>query len=161
MRRIILLFATFAFVGAASAQDQPEDVSFRAEWTERPSAQDFERLFPGEAAERGVSGVVHLCCVPRANGRLDCRVGFEWPQEYRFGQATLELAEEFRMSEESVAEYRSRPGAWLQLPVTWMISAGPREPRGLREIVDRISAGTRGLCRPQQPVPAISPAAEQ
>jgi len=67
-------------------------------WEEQPDAQDFARLYPREALRRGVSGRATLNCVVNESYRLDCYVDNEDPVGMGFGDATLEIAEKFRIS---------------------------------------------------------------
>ena len=150
MRQLAAMAAVMfsCVVSVALAQDAPTDGRFSAQWDRRPNAGDFARRYPSEAVERGIPGLVHLCCSPSPNRRLDCRVGFEWPQDQGFGRATLGIASEFRMSPESYAEFQATSGAWIQLPIQWRVGLDGRE---MDIIAARIRDGTRGLCRPAAP----------
>jgi hypothetical protein len=137
--------------GAALAQDVPADGRFMAQWEERPSARDFERNYPGPALFKESPGIAVLCCAPREDRRLDCRVGFEWPAGENFGQASLAIAAGFRMTPASYASYSADSSNWLQIPIVWRLSS---TPEGFDEIRRRITEGTQGLCRPEQPANA-------
>lgn len=142
--------------GAALAQDSPPPARFQPQWDERPSARDFARHMPLDVIENGVPGVVHLCCTPRDDRRLDCRVGFEWPQQRGFGDASLRIAQTFRLTPDSLAAFRSNPEAWLQIPILFRPSHAPPQFEGISQ---RIREGTRGLCAPAgaDPGPPLEP----
>ena len=158
MRAIAAAFVIAVCVaGAALAQEeQAATVPFQPQWEQRPSAHDFARYIPDEAILSNVSGVVHLCCTPRDDRNLDCRVAFETPRQRGFGVATLRAAHNFRLTQESLTAFRANPGAWLQIPVVYQTSSPtPASEENLRHI----SEGTRGLCAPAgaDPGPTVEP----
>lgn len=155
MRQLVAASVVIScLVGAALAQDAPTDSRFMPAWDERPSARDFANNYPDSAIREGVPGIVHLCCTPREDRRLDCRIGFEWPENRRFGQASLRVAEKFRLNPESYAAFQADPNAWMQVPIQWRVSPAPRN---LDEIAQRVSEGTRGLCAPPGADPGPAP----
>lgn len=144
--RIIIVAAIVAscLAGVALAQERRppprvEDGRFRAEW-ERTS-QEFSRYYPQAALEREAPGMATLCCAPRANRMLDCRVAEEFPAGLGFGEATLRTASEFKMSANSYAAYQSDPGNWMQFTMRWVLPG-----RSGEDIMSRPE--TAGLCRP-------------
>jgi hypothetical protein len=145
MKRASLLLVLACLAGAAFAQSTPIDGRFRPQWDQMPNAHDFAGNYPRNALENDIPGIAHLCCTPREDRRLDCRVGFEWPEGRRFGEASLTIARRFRMSRESYAAYQADPNAWLQIPLRW-IPAQP--PENYAEISQRITENTRNLCNP-------------
>lgn len=136
--------------GAAFAQDeqaQPDDGRFRAEWEIRG---DIARYYPDAALERSVPGAVELCCVPRTDRGVDCRVAFEWPAGLGFGQASLRAVEHFRMTPASYAAFQANPDNFMQIPVRYRLAGMRREHA---RAMDRITEQTQGLCRsPGAPV---------
>lgn len=154
MRWTVSFTVILLCIGAAFAQDAPTDGRFMPQWEERPSGQDFARNYPNSALHEGHPGYAVLCCTPRQDRRLDCRVGFEWPEGRRFGEASLRVAERFRLTPESLAAFTADPNAWLQVPIRWQMSPAPRE---WPQISQRISEGTRGLCAP----PGVDPGPAQ
>lgn len=145
MKRASLLLILACVGGVAFAQAPPIDGRFRPQWDQMPNAHDFAGNYPTSALENNISGIVHLCCTPRDDRRLDCRVGFEWPEDRRFGEASLTIARRFRMSRESHAAYQADPNAWLQVPIRWNTLD---LPENYAEIAQRITDGTRNLCNP-------------
>lgn len=119
---------------------------FAAEWDRRPNGPDFARNYPGAALDRAVPGLAILCCTPREDRTLDCRVGVSWPTDYPFDRASLAVSRSFRMTPESYASFQATPGAWLQVPIHWRhVSTGAE----FDAIAGEISRRARGLCRPQ------------
>ncbi len=167
MRVVLLAIVAAAATFAASAQDRPPAVlegvevqaaipeePFTPEWDRRPTGNDFARHYPSAALDRRVPGLAQLCCTPREDRTLDCRVGVAWPSEYPFDRASLAVAERFRMTPESYAAFQATPGAWLQLPIHWRhVSTGAE----FDAIAAQIRERARGVCRPQpqtsQPAP--------
>ncbi len=76
--------------------DPPSVTGYR--WEEQPDARDFARLYPREARRRGIDGRVTLNCVVNESYRLDCEVADENPLGMGFGDATLAIAEKFRIA---------------------------------------------------------------
>lgn len=128
--------------GAAFAQTFAADGRFTPVWIERPSADDYGQNYPTHALDNGVQGVVHLCCRPRADGRLDCHIGSEWPEDERFGISTLMIAEKYRMTRESVAAFEARGDAYMRLPFQWRLLALPA-PKTQAEV----DAMGEGVCQ--------------
>lgn len=144
--RLAALAVIVACTGVAAAQTSgSDDGRFEAQWEARPGARDFERNYPRDAWSNNVSGNAQLCCDVRADRSLDCRVGFEWPQNQGFGAAAVRIADAFRMTPESYAAYQAEPDAWLQVPITFRMSPTSRQ---FQDAASRIAQGTRGLCRP-------------
>jgi hypothetical protein len=144
MHRLAAVVIAACVAGAALAQDEAPP-RFEPQWEERPSARDFARHMPRDLVENGVASVVHLCCTPRDDRRLDCRVAFEWPQQRGFGDASLRIARGFRLTPDSQAAFRADANAWLQIPFVFQPSHPPREFEGISQ---RIGERTRGLCAP-------------
>lgn len=65
---------------------------------ERPSAQDFARLYPRRARNQGISGYATISCVVNDSYGLNCEVEAENPPEMGFGEATLQIAQKFRVA---------------------------------------------------------------
>lgn len=158
MKRLVALFVIVGCLAGASlvgAQTSalPED-TFQPDWERRPTGQMFAANYPPQALDRGIGGVAHLCCTPREDRTLDCRVGVSWPREYAFGDASLAVARGFRMTPESYARFQATPGAWMQVPIRWRVNGMSPE---IDEVVDQIGERARGLCRPAAPAPEPAP----
>lgn len=148
----LIVGACIAGAALAQVQDATPTASvggageaFEPQWEERPSARDFARHMPDEAVSQRTPGVVHLCCTPNDDRRLDCRVAFEWPREHGFGAGVLRASRGFRLTLESQAAFRADPDAWLQIPVVFRSS---RSTPALEDALARIREGTQGLCAP-------------
>src|SRR5262245_6400469 len=90
-------------------------------WVERPGAQDFARLYPLGAIHDGVEGRVNLDCTVRPDHRLDCTIASEEPVGRGFGQATLRLAEKFRMADQT-RQGQDTVGGRVRVPIRWNIA---------------------------------------
>jgi len=89
-------------------------------WEEQPDARDFARLYPREARRRGLSGRATLNCVVNESYRLDCYVDREDPPGVGFGEATLRIAEEFRISTHTESG-ESTVGANIRRTIRWVM----------------------------------------
>lgn len=141
----VLAITLAATAGVAMAQrEQParvEDGRFRPEWERLPS--NFSRYYPQAAQDAEIPGMATLCCVPRDDRSLECRVAEEFPEGMGFGEATLRTASELRMSLASYEAYQADPGNWMQFTTRWVLPGSA----GGQNIVNRPE--TPGLCRPQ------------
>lgn len=145
MRLVVISSLVAAcLAGAALAQEAPpaEQAPIRLTWSEQPNAQDFARAYPRRALHQGAQGAAILCCQVRADGTLDCSIGFEWPRDYGFGEATLRIAREFRLSEESAS---IAAGGRIRRMIVWQ--TGDRTPQ-LDSVLTRIREGTANVCGP-------------
>jgi hypothetical protein len=113
------------------------------EWEQTPTVRHFVSYYPRKAASRGASGIAVLCCTPRDDRSMSCRVGREWPDELDFGAAAVVLAREFRMTQASFDAFHATPEAWIQIPIRFRYGS-PRD----EERLDAIAEETRGFCRP-------------
>src|SRR3954465_521852 len=95
-----LLLPLALLAGApAAATDVPADIAgyvVHPYWTNRPTREDLERLYPSKA--RGIQGDVKVDCVVDENGRFSsCDVVSESPSGLGFGDSTIALSKLFRM----------------------------------------------------------------
>jgi protein TonB len=67
-------------------------------WLERPSANEFLRVYPAEARAQGLEGRATLDCLVAADGRISCAVAHEDPPGHGFGEAAIRAARHFRMA---------------------------------------------------------------
>jgi hypothetical protein len=118
--RIAFLALVACVIGTAFAQDTPSSHRFTPEWSQVPTSYDCWGNYPRSARGNSVTAIVHMC-------------------------RTLRIARRFRLSEESYAEYRADPNAWLQVPVLWepILPAVNRD-----EYIAAVNERTRGLCAP-------------
>jgi hypothetical protein len=150
VRMIVAVGALGLVVSTAFAQAlMPDDGRFRAEFDQRPVGQDYANAYPAEAVRRDAAGIAMLCCIPRDDRRLACRVAFEWPENFGFGDASLRVARRLRMTRASFDAYRSTRDAWMQIPMRWCVYPMRAD---VEPTFTRISEETRGLCRPKSDV---------
>jgi len=91
-------------------------------WVQLPTGADFIAAFPKAAIEQRASGEAVIECRVAAEGRLgDCAVLSETPAQYGFGEATLALAEHFRMAPQSLSG-EPVDGALVRLPMVWKLN---------------------------------------
>ena len=65
-------------------------------WLERPTGDDFARVYPPVAEQGMRNGDVILDCRVRQGGLLDCAVASETPAGWDFGAAAMSLSRSFR-----------------------------------------------------------------
>ncbi len=153
----LVLVVALIFAGVALAQDVSSDHRFVPTWDDTPTSYDCWGNYPRSARGNSVSGVVHMCCVPRQDRRLDCSIAFEWPRNRHFGEAALRVARRFRLTAESYSAYRADPNAWMQVPVLWE----PITPtRNRAEVLAAMDPYVRGLCAPSSNLAARLPSTE-
>ncbi len=128
------------------------DTSFKPEFERRPSGQANARAVPPRMLDRGVSGVAHLCCTPDAEGVLDCRVALEWPRREGLGAAALRIAEDFKLTPASLAQFQALPDRVLHVPVELRVLPVPTR---VAAALDEISARTQNICGPSSTAPEL------
>lgn len=107
-----------ALAGDAPAPPHPR-IIVEHRWAARPSAADMSALYPPAARDAGVEGLVVISCIATAEGKLSaCEAVVEKPAGMGFGEASLKLAEFFRLEP---ADARGKPieGASIRLPIRW------------------------------------------
>lgn len=136
-----------ALVGAAVAQDDTiVDAADSAGFS-----PDFEpwqptgRTFPERAMLQGASGIVHLCCRARENRTLDCSVGYETSEPFRFGRASIDLLRTRKLTPESYAELQTRETQAFRIPLRWQSMP---VPENLDEVAEHIDNTTENLSGP-------------
>ncbi len=67
-------------------------------WEAMPDARDFARHYPDRARSRGINAAVTINCIVNEEHGLDCEVTAEDPLGMGFGDATLQIAREFRIA---------------------------------------------------------------
>lgn len=98
--------------------DPPSVNGYR--WEEQPSASDYARLYPREARRRGLSGYVTISCIVNDSYGLDCEVANEEPYGVGFGDATLRIAEKFRIATHTDSGEPTRGGT-VRRTIRWMM----------------------------------------
>jgi hypothetical protein len=157
MLRHAALVAVLAItlLGAAVAQEDPlaGDAGSIAFDPEFEPWQPTGRTFPERAMDRSASGVVHLCCRAREDRTLDCSVGYETTERFRFGPASLDLLRNFRLTPASYAELQARQTQTMRIPIRWQTTP---IPPNMDEVVQRIESATENLCGPGTSIDANS-----
>ena len=122
--------------GAALAQNDAPLV-FVPRWEAQPSGADYVRLYPSAALNQNVSGVAVLCCTPRADRGLDCRVGHEWPAAQGFGAASLQAAQHFRLTQTSYEDFQTHSDTEMRLGMMWAAAVVSQQTRDRLASIDR------------------------
>ncbi len=100
----------------------------RPNWIERPSGAELGAAYPAAARAAGVSGRATIRCTVQPAGTLTgCEVVSEAPAGAGFGQATLAIADRFRL-QPPTENGRPVPGAVVQVPLLWKVSDEPPAP---------------------------------
>jgi TonB family protein len=133
MRRLRALMLSGALAGLAMAssglaapKSEPAAPSrLQPDWLAEPSFQDLAKAYPPEALKQGVNGRTQISCSVEADGRLSaCAVISETPSGMGFGQASLSLADRFRMKPEA-ARAAVAGGPKVTVPIRWAMVTSP------------------------------------
>jgi hypothetical protein len=117
------------------------NAGFHPDWEQRPVGRTYAQYYPRGAITTGVSGYVALCCIPLDDGHVSCGVAVEEPQRRGFGQAAVNVVQEFRMSQESVQRFRADPNNWMQISTVWRVAHRNRGPD-----VEALAEQHRSVC---------------
>jgi len=91
-------------------------------WLRRPGATEFARFYPDRAQRMGKEGSATITCAVTAAGSLTgCRLVRETPEDYGFGDATLKLAQYFKMSPRTV-DGRAIEGGQVTIPIRFNLN---------------------------------------
>jgi len=111
----------------------PKATITRPIWIKKPTADDIARLYPADAAKRGLSGQAVLNCLVRDDGRLFAcglaRVDVSGDRNIDpadtpdFGGATLKLAALFQMAP-TTEDGMPVSGGHISIPVRWTPPTG-------------------------------------
>jgi TonB family protein len=94
------------------------------DWVRRPNGDDFVRVYPPNALQRGIEGHATMECEVAADGYLrKCRILEETPKGYGFGAALLLLAPRFQMKPMTI-DGRPVAGARVRIPVGFKVRGG-------------------------------------
>jgi len=129
------LIIAACIAGAALAQEAP--LVFAPHWEAEPQPADYVRLYPRQALNQNVSGVAVLCCTPRADRGMDCRVAREWPADQGFGAASLNAAQRFRLTQTSYDDFQSHSDTQIRLSMMWAAAIVSDEARNRLVNIDR------------------------
>ncbi|MGH6950283.1 MAG: hypothetical protein ACREH4_05400 [Vitreimonas sp.] len=139
MRRLVAAVVAVCVAGASYAQDNASPLVFTPRWEAEPSGADYVRLYPREALNQNVSGVAVLCCTPRADRGMACRVGHEWPEGRGFGAASLEAAQRYRLTQTAYEDYQTHSDTQIRIGVMWAAAVVSEETRNRLFSIDRES----------------------
>lgn len=150
MRALLLLCAVVCISGVAIAQDTAStstSAAFDPDFEPLSSGQAWNRLYPIRATERGVSGFAFLCCGANSDRSLACRVAYETPEDYGFGDAALYLASRRRLTVDGYAALQARPVQQFAIPVRYHTVPAPASFEALSQqardnATDLCGAGT-------------------
>ncbi len=70
----------------------------QAQFTARPGIREYMAVYPSQALQQGVSGVVSTECLVQADQRVACVVREETPQGFGFAEAALALSASLRVA---------------------------------------------------------------
>ena len=150
--RIIIAAAIVAscLAGAALAQNNATD-PLTFEYDRRPGAE-FARRYPQAGVDNEVPGAAVLCCSINEQRRFDCETAFEWPQGLGFGEASVSVMEEHRLTQESYDRFMAGPHAALPFRrmMRWVLP-GSMTPE-TTAAMNRINEETQNICAPAAPV---------
>lgn len=113
----LLALAAFSATALAQSGDDPPPLDYR----QRPTLEDVDENYPGEAYNQRLEGQALLCCLIRENGTLQCAVVAESPAGYGFGEAARRVSQGIRLTEQSAEIWRARGP--LRVPINF------RQPR--------------------------------
>jgi hypothetical protein len=93
-----------------------------------------------------LSGAAVVCCTVNARRGLDCETAFEWPVGYGFGDATIAVMEEHRLTQASYDQLMASPDRDLPLRrmMRWVLP--DRVTPETTAAIDRISAASQNMC---------------
>lgn len=136
-RYAVLAVSIIAMCGAALGQTPADEMVIEGPWggrtidyEARPNGRDFATNYPRVALGRAMGGNVILCCKAKPDRTLQCRVGAEWPTaDWKFGEASLRIANKFRLSPESYETVTAFPEAELKVAIRWNIEGGSGDRR--------------------------------
>jgi protein TonB len=96
-KNLLAIFVTAAVLApCVSLAATPR--TFTPDWSQTPSAQQVESVYPVRAIRMEVEGKAELRCKLTQTGALaDCAVTSDGPDGYGFGQAALKLSEHFAL----------------------------------------------------------------
>ncbi len=104
----------------AAAADVFSSTLSEPPWRRAPGLREIAMHVPSEALDKGVSGYIELTCTILSDGAVSCRVTEEVPTGYRFGEAALNLSQEFLM-QTHLPDGRSTQGMQVRIPVRFNV----------------------------------------
>lgn len=155
--RIAILLAAMCAATATLAQDVPiPSAPFAAEYDRSPDARDFRRHYPEMAQRHNKQGVSVLCCVVRNDRGLNCAVAFEAPRSEGFGDASIVVSQEYRLSQASYERYRANPYNFIRQTFVWDSPYG--RTGEFQDALENAERATANVCRAPVAAGPIPPA---
>lgn len=143
---LILAVVTQAWaqkIGPANSRPPPVD------WISKPTGDALARHYPKTAAARGIWGGVVLCCVPRLDGSVACKMAAESPTGFGFGLAAESVSRELRLTETSARAWRKRQESVEVFLRFVMADKKHIDNASLKTAFARFDKSTIGICRPK------------
>jgi len=144
--RIVIVTAIVAscLAGAALAQSNAADA--QGFEYERRAGAEFSRRYPQAALDRQLPGAAVICCRVNEQRRFECETAFEWPQGYGFGDATVSVAEDHRLTQASYDRLMASPqrDVPFRRMMRWVLP-GSMTPETTAAL-DRINEETQNIC---------------
>jgi|CXWL01.1.fsa_nt_gi TonB family protein len=130
MQRALIVGILSCAFGAPSAQADPPPEIRNPVWLRQPDARDFARNYPAQAASQAVEGRATIECFVRLDTTLDCRVTAESPVSWGFGDATLLVAQSFRVEPARVDGVPTEGGR-IRRTIRWVMPPEERDFTGM------------------------------
>lgn len=132
------------------------------DWVSRPTFQQVTTYYPRLAERKQISGVAVVECVVMTNRTLaNCRVPFEAPAGFGFGDAALKMTTQWRMTPQT-RNGVPRDGAKIRVPIGFgarpppvpsLLSTPPAAPKTPDEACARAAMEKQTLIKPPTPSP--------
>jgi len=91
-------------------------------WVRKPTGEDIARVYPSRAASGGINGAAAMKCDVSDRGLLlNCVITAEAPPGEHFGDATLALADRFKLRPRT-KDGVPVPGGSISIPVYFRVS---------------------------------------
>jgi hypothetical protein len=81
--------------------------------------------------QQNLQGVATLCCAVRPDRTLACDVAYEWPAGHAFGQASLNVAQRFRVLADSYRALQATGDLSLRRTIRWVLPDVATEQQSL------------------------------
>jgi TonB family protein len=121
--------AVLALVGSQAFATEPVSPG-KLDWLRKPTGEDMGHYYPEKARKTETSGRVIMDCDVTAGGLLSgCRVVDEWPADYGFGDAGLQLSRIFRLDPKTV-DLNDPNRNRIVMPIIFTAPGKPPPPNG-------------------------------
>ena len=96
-------------------------------WDRMPEGS-IEPFYPSRALQRGEQGLAIVCCTVNERRRLDCTTAHQWPANGDFGEATVRMMRDYRMSQASYDGLRAGGNMAIMQTMRWSMPDARRQP---------------------------------